>query len=326
MRILFIGPTRIGDAVLSSGLLHHLSCTHPDARLTVACGVPAAPLFAAVPNLERLLPMTKRPHGRHWLDLWRRVAGTRWSLVVDLRRSPLPWLLAARKRALAPRPRAAGEHKVVSLGRTLGLGDAPPAPHLWTKSEDESAADRLIPAGGPVLAIGPTANWKGKTWRAEGFVETVARLTAAQGEEAILPDARVAVFGGPGEREAAAPVLDGIPDSRRIDLVDRVSLPVVAACLTRCALYVGNDSGLMHMSAASGTPTLGLFGPSRPELYAPWGPRGAWVRTPESFEQLIGRPGYDHRTTGTMMDSLSSDTVVDAAVALWQRTRGDRAA
>ena len=56
--ILFITGTRIGDAILSSGLLAHLVETHPDARFTVACGAPAAPLFRAAPRLvESLLRM-----------------------------------------------------------------------------------------------------------------------------------------------------------------------------------------------------------------------------------------------------------------------------
>src|SRR3546814_15206183 len=93
MRILFIGPTRIGDAVLSSGLRHHLSHQHPDARITVACGVPAAPLFRHVPRLDELFAMTTRPRGAHWLDLWRKVAGTRWWPVGAPRRHPIPLLV-----------------------------------------------------------------------------------------------------------------------------------------------------------------------------------------------------------------------------------------
>ena len=84
-------------------------------------------------------------------------------------------------------------------------------------------------------------------------------------------------------------------------------------------MFIGNDSGLMHMAAASGVPTLGLFGPSRVEHYAPWGPNTAWVRTVESYDELIGAPGYDHRTTGTLMDGLSIDAAEQAAIELWRR-------
>src|SRR3546814_395127 len=165
MRILFIGPTRIGDAVLSSGLLHHLSHQHPDARITVACGVPAAPLFRHVPRLDELFAMTKRPRGAHWLELWRKVAGTRWSTVVDLRRSPIPFLVRARRRAVAPLVRGRREHRIVSMARTLGLEGDPPSPHLWTTPQHQAKARRLVPPGAPVPAEGPPANWRGKTDR-----------------------------------------------------------------------------------------------------------------------------------------------------------------
>jgi ADP-heptose:LPS heptosyltransferase len=117
-------------------------------------------------------------------------------------------------------------------------------------------------------------------------------------------------------RRQANPLLRAIPRERRIDLVGRIDLLTAAACLARARLFVGNDSGLMHMAAAMGTPTLGLFGPSKTALYAPWGPHAAFVRTPESFEELTGASDYDHRTTGSLMGGLAVDTVESAARAL----------
>ena len=76
MKILFITATRIGDAVLTTGLLDHLIKTYPDARVTVAAGPVAAPLFAATPGVERVLPMEKRRYGGHWLALWSEAIGT----------------------------------------------------------------------------------------------------------------------------------------------------------------------------------------------------------------------------------------------------------
>ena len=132
-----------------------------------------------------------------------------------------------------------------------------------------------------------------------------------------LPDARVAVFAAAQERALAQPVIDAVPTARLIDLVGAVDLTTAAAALGRCALFVGNDSGLMHIAAAAGAPTLGLFGPSRPENYAPWGPRGAVARASIPYEKLFP-PDYDRRTTGTLMDSLSVDAVEEAATALWR--------
>lgn len=312
-RILFITSTRIGDAVLSTGLLDHLIRRHPEARVTVACGPAALPLFAALPNLERAIAMTKGPVARHWLALWAACAGTRWHTVVDLRRSAIAYLLRAGRRHVL---KDSGEpvHRVRQIADLFDLPE-PPMPRLWTAPEHDAAAARLIAAGGPVLALGPAANWRAKTWRDANFVELTRRLT---GPEGILPGARVAVFGAAGERALAELVIAAIPPERRIDLVGAVDLLTAHACLKRCAFYVGNDSGLMHLAAAAGIPTLGLFGPSQEVHYAPWSWQAALVRTPLPYEKLFP-PGFDHVTSDTLMDTLTVDMAERAARALWRR-------
>ena len=159
-------------------------------------------------------------------------------------------------------------------------------------------------------------------WSAQRFLETANRITAMEDNtsDAFLPGARIAVFGAAGERGIAQPVLDAIPGERLIDLVGQIDLPTVTACMRRCAIYIGNDSGLMHMAAASGLPALGLFGPSRPKRYAPWGLLTAWVKTQKSYEELIGVPNLNDPNIGSLMDSLSVDEVVAAASGLWRRT------
>lgn len=315
-RILFVTATRIGDAVLSTGLLAHLLQRYPEARLTIVAGPVAAPLFTAVPRLDRVIALAKRSHSRHWLDLYREVAATRWDLVVDLRGSALSWLLWTRHRRVIAKGDP-GEHRVVQLARLFAL-DVPPAPHLWVSPADEAAADRLLgKTDAPILGIGPSANWGAKQWRAERFSELAGRLTAPG---AAFADARVAVFAAPHERALVAPVLAALPAERRIDLVDAGALPVVAACLGRCRMFIGNDTGLMHMAAAAGTPTLGLFGPSPVTQYGPWGDHTAAVLTPVSYEALVTAPGFDHRRQDTLMDSLTVDAAEAAAIALAART------
>jgi heptosyltransferase III len=245
----------------------------------------------------------------HWVGLWLATAGRVWHLVVDLRASALAWMLLARERRVY-RPGGEG-HRVVELGRFLGV-DPPPGPRIWTDDEHRQSAAQLMPEG-RWLAIGPTANWGGKQWPAERFAELARRLTAAG---APLAGARIAVFGGPGERQAITPLLEQV---QVLDLIGQLDLATVGACLARAALYVGNDSGLMHLAAAAGTPTLGLFGPSREAHYAPWGPRAASVRTDLSYDEILATPGYDYRSHKTHMTSLSVDKVEAAAVALLER-------
>lgn len=313
MRLLFVTSNRLGDAVLSTGLLGCLLEQYPDARVTIVAGPASAALFDAVPGLEQLITIRKKPLHGHWFGLWAQLFSTKWDVAVDLRRSALLPMLAANRKLVVPKANGM-VHRVRLLGDTVGRASSPPEPRLWWQdSDDRTAEETVMPAKGPVLAIGPTANWRGKTWPSENFVSTAAALTEPGG---LFPNARIAIFGAPGEQDQTADVIQSLPAERVLDLVGKLPVPSVAACLSKCALYIGNDSGLMHMAAAAGTPTLGLFGPSHAELYAPWGSNTQAVRTPESYADLIGTPGFNRHTCDSLMTGLKVETVVKAATTL----------
>src|SRR5579859_2889308 len=310
--LLFVTSNRLGDAVLSSGVLAHFVERRPGLRVTVACGSLPAPLFADLPGLERVIPIVKdktKSRFGHWIDLWRALPRHRWSTVIDLRSTFFAWTVRAGERHVS-RFEKRHEHRVEELGRQFGIVP-PPAPKLFVSKDRQ---DRLVDSR-PILAVGPTANWGGKQWPAERFAETVRRLTGPRG---ILPDARAAVFGAAHEREAATAVLAASQDP--LDLIGSADLLNVFALLRRCSLFVGNDSGLMHMAAAAGTPTLGLFGPSAEWRYRPRGGRTAVARTRETLEELTSAPDYDYRSHRSLMLSLTVDDVVEAAETLWHRT------
>jgi len=308
VKILFISHNRLGDAVLSTGLLAHLGRQYPAAEITVACGPTPAPLLALAPNVVELIAMEKAPLAGHWGKLWRQTVPRRWDLVVDLRASLMAWLLWAKQRRVLM-GKADDHHRVDHAAQVLDLKPSP-APELWRQPTHDAAATARLPGGGPILALGPTANWGGKQWPIERFTDLSRRMTGANGP---LAGARVAVFGAGNERAAAQALLDGLPRHQTVDLIGRIELPVVLACLARCDLYVGNDSGLMHMAAAAPIPTLGLFGPSREELYGPWGGRAAAVRTDRSFADIRNDPAYDYRKQDSWMNTLPVEKVEAAA-------------
>lgn len=315
MRILFVTSTRIGDAILSTGLLSHLIDSYPGASITVACGPAPAPLFAAVPGLEKVIVLDKMLFSLHWVRLWALCANRYWDQVIDLRNAPLTYLLPYRRRHGITREKHT-RRRVELLAGVLDL-DPPPAPRLWIAPVHRERATAAIPSGPPVLAIGPTANWRAKTWRADRFGELAHRLTASDG---ILPGGRVAIFGRKDERPQALRTFEYIPEAQRIDLIGRLDLLSGFACLERCQIFIGNDSGLMHLAAASGTPTLGLFGPTDERLYAPWGANADFVRTTIPYAEIFPA-NFDHRRSDSLMDSLTVDMAEAASVELWQRSR-----
>lgn len=314
--ILFITSTRIGDAVLSSGLIRRLSDEIPNARFTIVAGPVAAPLFADVPNLDRVIEFAKAKDGSHWFDLWRQVRKVRWGLVVDLRGSGISRFLSTRRRAIWRKIPGAPVHRVMEAARTLKIEDEPAAPHIYVSAETEARAVELTAGFGPILALAPAANWLGKTWPIERFSQVAMRLLDPAGP---LKGGRLMVLGGPDDRKLAKSLQDVVMRRQFIDLTQEDNLLTSFACLKKARLFIGNDSGTMHLAAAAGAPTLGLFGPSDERHYAPWGEATRVVRGPRDYDQIHAVDPHFDQALCHMMD-LTVETVERAAIDLLTAT------
>lgn len=312
MRLLFITSNRIGDAIMSTGVLGHLMETLDDPDIMVACGPVAAPLFAGAPGVSKVHVMRKEKYSLHWWRLLRATFGTRWDVVVDIRGSATAYVLRAGKRfVLKPdhiKPRV--EH----IGGVLGL-NPPPSPRLWPSEITRARAKALLPEGVPILAIGPTANWPKKMWPQERFAELVQAMTGPGGR---LEGGHLLLTGGPGEQAQVKALYDCVPQDRLIDQIGADLIDTYAQ-FERASLFVGNDSGLMHLAAAAGIPTLGLFGPTRDDLYAPWGDNCASIRGGRTCDEITSDPTYDFDSPDSAMTDLSVDQVVRAASDLFDK-------
>jgi heptosyltransferase-2 len=143
-----------------------------------------------------------------------------------------------------------------------------PVPQLRVPAGEISrwrATNGLGTGPGVALApgsVGPSKRW---SWYAEA-----ARLLAERGLD-------VWVIGGPGEKALAAEIVaTGGPRVRDLTGTDlRNGVVAMAAA----GVAVSNDSGLMHIAAAAGTPTIGIFGPTSPHLWGPLNPLAATIQT-----------------------------------------------
>jgi ADP-heptose:LPS heptosyltransferase len=313
--ILFITATRIGDAVLSSGLIRRLLEEIPHARFTIVAGPVAAPLFAETPNLDRVIVFEKSKNGGHWFRLWRQVRQQKWGLVIDLRGSAISQFLKRERRAVFKRTPGAPVHKVIEAARLLKIEGEPPSPYLFTSEATEAYARELTAGKGPILALAPAANWGGKTWPVERFAQVAIQLL-----DGPLSGGRLMLLGGPEDGTAISALRRVIPRERTIDLAGKVDLLAAYASLKHARLFIGNDSGLMHLAAAAGAPTIGLFGPSDEQLYGPWGPNTMVVRGPRSFEQIREVDPGLQQALCHMMD-LPVETVTAAAKDLLAKTQ-----
>jgi heptosyltransferase III len=304
LHVLYVTATRLGDAVLSTGAAARLGET---ARVTVACGPAAAELFATLPGVTRVLPLVKRRAAGHWRALWRQTIGTRWDLIVDLRNSPVSRLLRARRRIAIGRADPA-RHVVEQIGATLDLA-TPPAPRIVIDQASRDAARALVPDGRRLLALAPGAASVGKRWPAARWPALAARLRARE-----LRDTTVVLLGAGADAAITRDVAAAMPGA--IDLADRTSPLVAAALLERAALYVGNDSGLTHLAAAVGCPTLALFGPGLPRRYRPWGMHAAYAIAHEDPLRTTDLCKVDDTLAVRLMEALELDAVHEAALRL----------
>ncbi len=318
--ILFITANSIGDSVLSTGVLALLRRDWPEARITVVCGPAPASLFRAMPMVTEVIAMPKKRYGIHWFNLWVGCLWRRWRLVVDLRGSLISWFLptVSRRVFFNRRSRVDDAHVVTQFSHFMGYSE-PVAPLIEVTPAFHAFARQHIPDDRRVIALGPIANWFGKQWPIENYAALMDRLT---GHDGLFPHVGVAIFGGPGERDEALPLIEAIPTNQCIDLVGRIDLAQTYACLKRCCFYIGNDSGLMHMAAAAGIPTLGLFGPTNAKNYHPWGQHTAITHTNKSQKDLP--TPYDFNNSGRLMYGLSIGQVEQAAFDLWQQAHMEK--
>jgi len=174
-------------------------------------------------------------------------------------------------------PQGARGHLLDLWRDLLGMGEGGPTqaarpfevPQAWQDAAEKQLAEMGIPARQRPAVIHPGAGAAEKCWPLERFVDLIRRLKRP---ECFDPPCAVLLVLGPGECERwPAEAVESL--RKRSPVLLSPSLEALAGTLSRAALWVGNDSGVSHLAAMIGAPTVALFGPSNAEHFAPQGPR-----------------------------------------------------
>lgn len=184
-------------------------------------------------------------------------------------------------------PRQSGLHMIefrqTQLDRIFGSTPGFPAtPRIGWTGEEERFAERFWAARpeNPGVALHPGASGPRKRWPARHFAEVGRSLSRD-------PNCRRLLLEGPLDGEAVKEVRHGLAeDSVHWETVRIDNLSRLAAVLSRCRLYIGNDSGITHLAAALGVRTIALFVDTDPRVWAPRGPRVEVLRRP-GVEQVL---------------------------------------
>lgn len=301
--ILVIKPCCIGDALMATATIAQLRQAFPRARMAVAVGPWAREVFEGSPHIDELINCNRVGSGRGWQDYWplvREVERHRFDACVVLDRSPLiasiPFLariphrigLDSGGRGFPLTLRVAcppGRHEAeLYLDTVRALGIAPKGPRLEffpSASDVQWAQERIasLRGKGRILAlhpgggINPGMTLHAKRWPAARYAELALTFLNA-GWKVIL-------IGGPGDEDAVAELKGRLSQSSEpenwLDLSGGAKLGQLGALLSLCQLFVGNDSGPLHLAVAISVPAVGIYGPSHPAVYGPFSPQAVAV-------------------------------------------------
>lgn len=310
-RTLFVASNRLGDAVLTTGVLHYLLEQEPEIPITVVCGEIPKDIFEAIPGVERVIGVTKQRFSMHWPQAAIELGVFYWHRIVDFRSCLLGFLPAKHRHIWK-----GGNSSIAKAVANANLiGHAGPLPaRIIPNSEQISGSRKWLGSNekkNKILAIAPTANFYQKQWHFENYIELAENLTKSEG---VLENARIAVFGAPGEEEQALPVVNAFPTEKVINLVGKTTPMEAATILSQCDLFVGNDSGLMHTATAVDIPTVGLFGIGLPKVYGPWGERSLCLTSTPPGTPIIRQQQQD-----TRIEPLPTDEVITKVEAFYKR-------
>jgi len=290
MAVLAIQPGAIGDFVLSLPALRWLRQKFGPGGMEIWAERANLTLVEHPAYADRVRPLAETGLDSYPLPERTRKTLESFDLVVSWRGANFPELVEA-IRAAHPRayflqqfpPEGQAVHlmefrrsQLASLFATeFGDGRSFPAcPQIFLEESDaEFAREYLaeeIAAGGPIAAIHPGTSSERKRWAATDFAALAMLLQGERG-------ARILLCEGPLDAGAAGEVLAAAPElrARRVRIEN---LRRLAAVLSRCDLYVGSDSGITHLAAAAGAPTVAIFQATDLRL---WAPRGRLVRVLE---------------------------------------------
>jgi ADP-heptose:LPS heptosyltransferase len=283
-RLLAVRVDRLGDMVLTTPALADLRRHFREAEITVLA--PAAPLelLAGHPAVDRRVALTAAglpPHlvGRFDLAIdFSSDDGLRGAMLAGRTRARWRIGLGGGGRQVffnLKGPRAGRARHVVDLHadlvRALGAEPSGARPALYPSAEERGAAAARLAALGaaaPRAIIHPGGHYPTQRWAPEMFAEVITRLTARTGSACI-------VIAGPGEEDLVERIRAVTPDAL---WAGPLGVREMMALVASCELFVGGNSGPLHVAGALGVPTVSVMGPTDPRRFAPRGPADRVVR------------------------------------------------
>lgn len=297
-RILIVRLSAIGDSILSVPVLNALRKHYPDAKIAWVTERSSAQLLKEHQALDELFVISKQTFKsvKEMLRLRKQLQAWKPDTTIDLqgltKSSLIAWLSGAKHRLGFNRDTFDGrelstffnnqlyapdsQHIVdrgMDLLGLLGIQDKTVAFHLPELEEDNDfARQTLLKQGlsGDYATINVGAGWPSKIWPSERYAQVANHL----GRQHALPS--LVVWSGEQERLAAVEVVSQSKTFSK--LAPATSLTQLRSLIRRCRLFIGSDTGPMHLAAALGVPTIGMIGPMPIKRVSPYGSQNIGIQ------------------------------------------------
>ena len=332
-RILIVRLSAIGDCILSVPVLNSIRRNFPDARIGWAIEHAASQLIQDHSALDKMFIVSKRAF-KSPREMWTLTTNLRkWKpdITLDLqgltKSSLIAWLSGAKARLGFHRDKFDGrelscflnnrlyrpesEHIVdrsLELLKLLGVHDSQVAFDLPEQENDSKFADRTVASlqlEGRFAIINVGAGWVSKIWPSNRYASIAKHLGEHWGMSSLV------VWSGEKEKRAANEVVAG--SGGHATLSPATTLSQLGSLIRRSSLFVGSDTGPMHLSVANGTPTIGLIGPMPIERVGPCGTNNAGVQNVRLLAESA------RKTDCTPMLSISTEDVMRVCDQLMDR-------
>ncbi len=283
-RILVISMRYLGDVLLTTPLLHSLRQTYPDCKLDILVFDSTAAILEGNPDIDRVICIPQRPTLSESFILIRRLFRS-YGLAIVTQTGDRPFyysLVASGTRIAAVPPKKntgwwkrwfmhswvefddKETHTVLQHLKLDELIGVRPSFSLVPPRPSEEIQNSIFSPGETnyaVLHLHP--QWHYKRWTEQGWI-AVCRYLDKQGVSVVLS-------GSPAQAEIdyIAKIQQSLPSSV-INIAGKTSLAQLSDIISRASLFIGPDTGITHLAAATGIPVITLYGPTNPVKWAPW--------------------------------------------------------
>ena len=298
MKILIISSNLIGDTILSTGVVNDFYVKYPHAKFTFLIGPSAAQIYNNFLAKEKIILIKKKQFNLHWIDMYFKVSKINWDIVIDFRSSFISYFLNNKIKYIFKKNK--NLNHLDQLKDFFNIENL--SLFISTSKAEEVEASHVINDKYKYVVLFPGGNWKPKIWPSKYFNKLIQALNDN------FSNIKFIIVGSIEEKKKYFDdIKKNFPENIFIDLMGK-SLTSTSAYMNKCNLFIGNDSGLMHLSIASNLKTIALFGPTNEKIYGHYDSNSFVIRTKESYEDL-NKNTID--ITKTYMESIEPEQILN---------------